>query len=275
MTPIELIERRLEAIDEILFAYLFGSRAGSAAQRRMSLRRLAAFVAAFATLAVVLPATAEDTSPLRVLFVGNSLTFYNDLPSIVEQLSRAAGVERPVEAERIARGGDSFYTHTERRDDGAPMKIIARDGWDVVVLQENGRVAAAGGVDSFPFASRLVRAARAAGATPIFYMTWAYRDRPETLPGIRDTYEKLSSRLEVPVAPVGEAWRLARDQAPGIELFAEDGIHPSPEGSYLAACVIFATLYERSPEDLPPVAIDPEVARRLRRIARNAVLSYE
>ncbi len=235
---------------------------------RPAFQSFAVFAVFAALVASPPPAAAGDAAPLRVLFVGNSLTFYNDLPSLVEDLSRAAGVERPVDAEMIARGGDSFYSHTERRDDDAPLAVIARGGWDVVVLQENGRMAARGGVDSFPFASRLVRGARAAGATPMFYMTWAYRDRPETLAGIRETYGNLGSRLEVEVAPVGEAWRLAREQAPGVELFAGDGVHPSPEGSYLAACVIFATLYDRSPEGLP--AADPQTARRLQQIARQA-----
>ncbi len=221
-----------------------------------------------------LPATAEEAVPLRVLFIGNSLTFYNDLPSLVEQLSRAAGVERPVDAERIARGGDSFYKHTERRDDGAPLKVIAEGGWDVVVLQENGRLAARSGIDSFPFASRLVRAVRAAGARPIFYMTWAYRGQEDMLPGIRDAYSKLGSRLEVEVAPVGDAWRLAQDAGDGVDLFAADGIHPSPQGSYLASCVIFSTLYQRSPEGLPPLTVDPEIARNLQQFASTAIEQY-
>ncbi len=212
--------------------------------------------------------SAQQPAPLRVLFIGNSLTFTNDLPSMVERLSRAAGVERPVDAEMIARGGDSFYLHTERRDDGAPLKVIARGGWDVVVLQENGRVAARGGIDSFPFASRLVRATREAGAKPIFYMTWAYRGQEENLPRIRDAYSKLGSRLEVEIAPVGEAWHLARE-AGSAELFAEDGIHPGPEGSYLAACVIFSTLYQRSPEGLSPLTLEPETALRLQKFARR------
>ncbi len=235
---------------------------------------LSRIVAGVAALALCPVAAVAETEPLRVLFIGNSLTFYNDLPSMVEELSRAAGVERPVDAEMIARGGDSFYSHTERRDDGAPLKVIAGGGWDAVVLQENGRTAARSAIDSFPFASRLVRAVRAAGATPYFYMTWAYRDRPKNLPRIRDTYAKLGARLEVEVAPVGEAWHRAREAAPGVELFAPDGVHPSPEGSYLAACVIFSTFYGRSPEGIPIATgapeIDPDVARRLQGIAWRA-----
>lgn len=118
------------------------------------------------------------------------------------------------------------------RDEGAPHKVLARGGWDVAVLQENGRVAARSPADAFTFAARLVRAVREAGVKPVFYMTWAYRDRPADHATIRETYDRLGARLGVQVAPVGEAWRLARQDAPGIELFAADGIHPAPAGTY-------------------------------------------
>ncbi len=217
-----------------------------------------------------------------MLFVGNSLTFTHDLPELVERLSIAAGEERPVAAGMIARGGETFYRHSERRDEGGPLAVLARGGWDVVVLQENGRVAARSPADSFTFAARLVRAVRAAGAKPVFYMTWAYRDRPADHATIRETYDRLGARLDVPVAPVGEAWRLARQATPGLELFAADGIHPAPAGTYLAACVIYATLYGRSPVGVPlllpggapMIDVDAGDARRLQEIAWRAFTDY-
>ena len=222
-------------------------------------------------------ATVAVEEPLRVLFIGNSLTFYNDLPQVVEKLSRTTGGARPVEAAMIARGGETFSGHTERRDDEAPLKVIARGEWDFVVLQENGRLIARSTYDSFPFASRLVRAVREVDATPIFYMTWAYRDHPETHATIRTAYARLSSRLKIPVAPVGEAWRLARSTAPDLELFNPDGIHPSPQGSYLAAWVILSTIYrlaDETPLGAPEGAeagIAPEAANRLQSLARQAL----
>ncbi len=216
----------------------------------------------------------DGVEPLRVLFIGNSLTFFNQMPTMVEELSRAGGCDRPVDAEMIARGGETFYGHTERRDDSAPLTVIARGGWDFVVLQENGRLMARSGLDSFPFASRLVRAARAAGATPIFYLTWAYCDRPETHSAILDAYTQIGSRLDVAIAPVGEVWRRVRVAAPGLELFDPDGVHPSPRGSYLAAWVILSTIQRERGGDLllaePIVAVsgvEPAAARRLQRLA--------
>ncbi len=250
--------------------------------RRMKLGHF--IIALLILMTAVLPVTAfGDDDNLKVLFLGNSLTAYHELPTIIERMASAAVVERPLRATRIAPGGETFYRHSERRGEDAPLTVIASGDWDVVVLQENGRVAARGEGESFTFAARLVRTVRTAGAEPLFYMTWAYRDRPETHATILRTYDLLGSRLEVPVAPVGEAWRRSRETAPDIELFDADGIHPSPEGSYLAACVIFSLLYDRNPvgipaatpDGVPVLEIDLDVARRLQEIAWRSVESYQ
>lgn len=242
-------------------------------------------LAVCATTAV--PSTAqedEEIAKLWVLFVGNSQTFRNQVYSIVERMSYAASMEMPVGAERLTRGGETFARHTESTDPDAPLKVLARGGWHYVVLQEHGRIAAESGGTSLPYASRLVKAARDADTIPLFYMTWAYRDNPEAQAQISRTYFQLGSKLNVQVAPAGEAFQLARKTAPDIELYASDGIHASLEGSYLAACVIFSKLYSRSPVGIPlkvpgsdeKVAdIDPEHARRLQNIAWRTLKSYK
>ncbi|MCH9647368.1 MAG: SGNH/GDSL hydrolase family protein [Deltaproteobacteria bacterium] len=232
---------------------------------------------------LVFPAAAEGRStPLRVLFIGNSLTFYNEMPSMVERLAEAAEGQR-VETKMIVRGGETFQRHVERDDEDAPLRVLEKGGWDVVVLQENGRAAAAREVDSLPPARRLVEAARRGGAKPIFYMTWSYLHRPESFAQIQRTYYLLGSELGVPVAPVGEAWRLAREEVPELELFDPDGVHPNTAGSYLAALVLYSVLFEKdlgtNPHQLSPIgesaaSIPPEKARQLQLLARDAVKIY-
>ena len=234
-------------------------------------------------LFMALPTRAEKAEdPLRVLFIGNSQTSRNELPKLVERFSLAAGVDRPVVSKRITLGGESFYRHSERRDEGAPIQVIGREPWDFVVLQENTRVAVAGR-ETLIYAGRLVRAVREAGAEPLFYMTWAYRDEPEMQPAISRTYFQLGTRLKVPVAPVGEAFRRTRKAAPEIRLFETDGSHPSPEGSYLAASVLFAKLYGRSPVGVPleipgqgakVAEISSQVAERLQQLAWQTLENY-
>jgi hypothetical protein len=95
-------------------------------------------------------------------------------------------------------------------------------------------------------------------------MTWGYRDGdPQNRPG--DTYAAMQARLEqgyrevareldAAVVPLGEAWRIAHQRAPALDLWASDGRHPSRAGTYLAACTFYGSLYEKSPVGNPYTA---------------------
>src|SRR5205823_5845806 len=65
------------------------------------------------------------------------------------------------------------------------------------------------------------------------------------------TYYSLADPLHVKVAPIGQSWRVASRNVPQITLYAGDSVHPAPAGSYLEACVLFATFYGKSPIGLP------------------------
>ena len=87
-------------------------------------------------------------------------------------------------------------------------------------------------------------------------------------------YEDLAKRLGASVAPVGLAWAEALAGRPGLELWESDGQHPSKLGSYLAACVFYATLTHRDPRESSFTAdLTPSDARYLQKAAANIVLS--
>ena len=216
--------------------------------------------------------------PLRVLFVGNSQTSWNEVPTLVESLATAAGGPG-IDATASTRGGETLMGHSERTDDEAPLPLIEKGGWDFVVLQEHGGHLAAGGDSTFTAASRLVRAAREAGARPILYSTWARKSKPETQDRISETNRQIGSRLQVAVAPAGEAFRRLRATHPDLELYREDEIHGNFAGGYLAACVLYSTLFERSPEGLPADSssfdvLPPEIVEILRSEAWAAVSTF-
>ncbi len=227
-----------------------------------------------------LPAALERRAlgPLRVLFVGNSQTSWNDVPALVESLAAASsGLE--IDATASTRGGETLMGHSDRTDDDAPLAMMAKGGWDFVVLQEHGGHLAAGGGSTFTAASRLVRAAREAGARPILYSTWARRSKPETQARITETNRQLGERLQVAVAPAGEAFRRLRATNPGIELYRDDEIHGNFAGGYLAACVLFSTLFGQSAEGLPTDSasrdvLAPEIVQILRSEAWAAVSTF-
>ena len=202
---------------------------------------------------------AQDT--LHVFFVGNSYIYFNNLPGLVEGI--AQGLDGPyIKTASHTHGGHRLSEHLS---DGHLSDAFGSEGstdapWDFVVLQEQSALATVtdtvtgdlGSPTEFQRAVRdLAAEARGVGATPALYMTWAKKKWPHQLADISATYRGAGAELDAPVAPVGEAWAAATSRRPDLDLFVTDGSHPNPAGSYLAACVMYATLAERSPVGAP------------------------
>jgi hypothetical protein len=96
--------------------------------------------------------------------------------------------------------------------------------------------------------------AKKAGATVLLYVTWPRRDTPQTIGAIASTYAKLAQRIGATLVPVGPAWMAMREESPATELYIDDGSHPSPVGTYIAANVFYGVLYDKSPKGLPAQA---------------------
>jgi hypothetical protein len=211
--------------------------------------------------ALSVPAAVRDqpapAQSIRVLFIGNSYTYFNDLPEIFTRLA-GAGRSAAVEARMIAPGGWRLRDHWEK---GEARKALHEPRWDYVVLQDQstlgvnyyleGKPHVAGDEVFKPYAEKWAAEIQKTGATPVFYLTWARKACPEDQAALNYAYARAAKESRSPVAPVGVAWAWARRQHPEIELFAGDGSHPSPAGSYLAACTLYATIFQQSPVGLP------------------------
>lgn len=194
---------------------------------------------------------------IRVLFIGNSYTYFNNLPEIFAKLSEA-GHQPKVEIRMEAPGGWRLKDHWEK---GAALKALHEDKWDYVILQEQSTL----GINYFlegrpritsdaffqPYAKKWAAEIRKAGAIPVFYLTWARKAVPEDQAALNYFYIHAALENGALVAPVGIAWAQVRQEQPVIELFSPDGSHPSPAGSYLAACTLYATLFHQNPAGLP------------------------
>jgi hypothetical protein len=197
----------------------------------------------------------NDGSCLRILFIGNSYTFVNDLPGTLAGLARAQG--HTLQVDSLVAGGATLNDHL---NDPATVARLNAVKWDYVVLQEQSDMpATAASAESymFPAARGLVDAIERRGEKPIFFMTWAHRDGDpqygapgyETMQRAVDhAYITISDEVDVAVAPVGAAWFVIRRHNPQIELWQSDGSHPTTAGTYLAACVFYAAIYRASPE---------------------------
>jgi hypothetical protein len=176
---------------------------------------------------------------LSVLFVGNSLTYVNDVPGLVKELAANAGVS-PFRTAAVAFGNYSLEDHWNRGD---ALDSIARGGWDVVVMQQ--------GPSSLPenqqhlreWTGRFAERIRNKGGRPAVYMVWPQQDGDWN--AVMTSYTNAAVANDAILLPAGRAFRAVLDQHPEVPLFGPDRFHPGPEGAYLAALVIFGGLTRR------------------------------
>jgi hypothetical protein len=217
----------------------------------------------------------------RILFLGNSYTYVNDLPSTFARLAQSGG--HPVQVDVIANGGETLAQHATSSDD---LNKIASQHWSYVVLQEQSDTPATDGGRASMYSAARTLAARveAAAAMPMFFMTWAHKDGEpsagqnyETMQQQVDgAYLTISKELGVPVAPVGYTWYMVRHDHADIDLWQSDGSHPTQAGTYLAACVFYAAVFRQSPAGLSfDGGVSDDQARLLQDEAGRRVLDMK
>ena len=217
----------------------------------------------------------------RVLFIGNSYTYVNDLPTTFMNLARAGG--HKTEVGMSAQGGWMLADHVKSPD---TISKINSEKWNFVILQEQSEVPtiqSSRTQEMYPAARVLVDDVRQVGAVPIFFITWAHRDglpangMPDYVSmqaQIDNGYLITAQALSSPVAPVGVAWFHVRNQYPQINLWQDDGSHPTPEGTYLAACVFYADIFRQSPEGSSyQDSLSAETAQDLQKAAADTVFN--
>ena len=214
------------------------------------IRLFAILLVSMFTAANTPQAHADVNQPMRVLFIGNSYTSVNNLPGMVQALATAAKEPRRFEFAALTPGGWSLQRHVDEEKSEAPKKI-AEGKWDFVVLQDQSQMPFVYPKVTLDYGSKLGALIKEQKATPLLYLTWAREHQPENQATITKTYTELSKALDCPIAPVGPAWEAARAQRKELVLYHADNSHPSPAGTYLAACVFYAKIYGKSPEGLP------------------------
>ncbi|GAB2594623.1 SGNH/GDSL hydrolase family protein [Spirosoma areae] len=184
------------------------------------------------------------TDSVRVLFIGNSYTYGNDLPELLGQLMAAKGVKFGHES--VTPGGATLQKQWE---DGKAVAAIRRKPWDFVVLQEQSVRPFANRDAFFQYVRLLDAEVRKTGAKTLLYATWAAKATPDEQPKLTEAYQTIGRELGSLVAPVGEAWKLALGDS--LSLHGPDGRHPNVAGSYLAGCVLYRLITKGKATGLP------------------------
>jgi hypothetical protein len=205
---------------------------------------------------------------VRVLFIGNSLTYTNDLPGMFTAVAEQAG-RSDVRAAGIAFADFALEDHW---NDGRALSSLAKNRWEYVVMQQGSSALPASQSNLRGWSQQLDPKIRAAGAVPVMYMVWPTIDRPFDFPAVRDSYTNAAFAIDGILAPAGDAW-----VASGTlnALYATDGLHPTVKGTYLAVIVLLERLTGIRPELLPATipgsAIGSDDVRALQRAARTAL----
>ena len=237
-------------------------------------------------LPFLLLASAMQAQQSSVLFIGNSYTGVNDLPNTFRQVALSLGDTVTTSAQTP--GG---YTLNGHATTPATINAIESQPWDFVVLQEQSQLGALplDITDTEIGALQLVAAIEQNDECtyPVFYMTWGRQNGDDLncadfpfmctydgmQQGLRDNYVALAEANDAYVSPVGVAWKQVRDTHPFINLYNPDQSHPSVEGTYLAACVFYCTLFQQSCASASFVSsLQPDTAAILRNIASAIVL---
>jgi hypothetical protein len=226
----------------------------------------------------------HTAKPIRVLFIGNSLVYQNDLPGMLRRLCETSNPPVAIETAQVTPGGCTLEKHW---NDGKALAKIKEGIWDYVVLQEQSVTPIVNYEAMAKYARLFDAEIKKVNAKPLFYMTWALRDSPQDHAKLTDAYLKIAKELGADVVPVGYARAKAKEGDPSLDLFVKDGKHPSPTGTYLAACTFYIYLTGHPLKDAPCkitnpnnqeiVLVDlvPETATYLQKVAEETVLGMK
>lgn len=214
---------------------------------------------AFLLICLISNVPAQTTS---VLFIGNSYTYVNNLPQTFADLALSKGDS--VIFDSSAPGSYTFQLHSTN---ATTISKINQRAWNYVVLQEQSQMPSFPpsqvASDTYPYAAKLdsMITANDSCTETVFYMTWGRQNGDSTncafyaplctyagmQQRLRESYLQMSLDNHATCAPVGVAWKHVRDNYPGIVLYQADQSHPSINGTYLNACVFYASLFHKTP----------------------------
>ena len=204
--------------------------------------RKSAFVRDVCVVGIIfLLLTSCNQATSHILFIGNSYTFFNG--GLDQQLK---GLAPTTATALIAVSGYTLEDHWNRGD---ALKTIRKGGWNYVVLQEQSLGPVVDSAKFFNSVRNFDVEVRASGASSILLMTW---ERPDsikfgvTTATLAAAYNAAGQELGIKVAPAGLAFARSLQERPDLVLNSEDG-HPTIYGTYLAACVLYGTIFEKSP----------------------------
>ena len=228
-----------------------------------------------------------DKDTIKILFIGNSYTYRNNMPSIFESIAISKG--KKVYVQDCTLGKATLFIQSRRFE---VKNAISKENWDFIIIQGSSRdfVKAPSIIKNKtkPALEKIIKAIQKNNPSTkmLFYMTWGYRngfkpiDEVNTFEKmadkIRDRYLELYKTYDIGVVPVGMAWKDVRKKRSEVVLYVKDGAHPSLKGSYLAASCFYSAIFNESAVGSSYYGeLGPKICYFLQSIASKNVLYHK
>lgn len=189
----------------------------------------------------------KDT--LSVLFIGNSYTYYSNMPHLVSLISDSTKTK--IITSKSTASGAKLSDHWYGNKGLKSKEAISSGKYDIVVLQGSSSEAVKKKKEFLEYSKKLSDLVKASGAKPYLYVPWPPKKIPQFQEIITESHQQASKESDCGLVMVGEAWKLAKTLRPDIQLFLPDGSHPTDLGAFLTACVFVDTFSRELPKNLP------------------------
>ena len=179
----------------------------------------------------------QQAKELRILFVGNSLTYSNNLPNLV----RESGIEKGIKitTEILAKPNYALVDHW---NDGLIQIKIQNGGFDYVIVQQGPSSQAEGRALLLSYGKKIAALCTTNKTQLAFFMVWPSLQYYHTFDGVIKNYREAALENGAILCPVGEAWKSHFDETGNFDYYGPDGFHPSLKGSQVAADIIVSSL---------------------------------
>lgn len=218
---------------------------------------------------------------MKLLFVGNSHTYVNDLPAMFMQLCQAAGEN--VYTHSVTKGGWRLRQYADPENEfGIKLREeFPKQHWDLIVLQDNSLQPTQHPDEFFPAVRALCELMHNHCNGFALYQTHPFeKDSPKCIElglvyedmqrSLHDNYALAAQENNALRVPAGDCYYRCFKEHPHINLYAPDRYHPSPNGTYMACCAFYAFIFNKSPLNLSvPDIVDADAAPYLRQIAHD------
>jgi len=181
----------------------------------------------------------DPKKPINILFIGNSLTYTNNLPILVKEKAKLKG--KIIDYKLIAYPNYAIIDHW---NDGEIQKLIASKKYDFVIIQQGPSSQNDGRKMLIEYGEKYSNLCTLNNAKLCYFMVWPSLSNYNTFDGVIKNYKDAALINNSILLPVGKVWKDYFDKTNDFQFYSNDGFHPSLEGSRIAAKVIVEYLLQ-------------------------------